>query len=242
MATRIVLFSDLHSNIHALDAVLKHIRRAAPDAVYCLGDVVSGCAFPNECIDRLRELQIPVVRGNHDEDVAEIFHSGKIGTDSLSLNTRAKHWTASVVGKEQARYLAELPFSLTAEIEDMKFRFVHGSPRKTTEGIYPHTNDNKLRDIARSAKFKVLCCAHTHYPFIAFHKKRWFVNSGTAGRPKMRTPLVNYVVLTVRKGEVEAEFPMVSYELHKAVEGILRSGLPAYFAEIISRGIPVPRN
>lgn len=242
MATRVVLFSDIHSNIHALDAVLKHIRKQSPDAVYCLGDIVSGCAFPNECIDRVRELNIPVVRGNHDEDVVDIFRSGRVETSSMNLNTRAKHWTAKVLGSEQARYLATLPFSATAEIEGLKFRFVHGSPRKTTEGIYPHTGDDKLRDIARSAKFKVLCCAHTHYPFISFHKKRWFVNSGTAGRPKMRTPLVNYVVLTVRKGDVEAEFPMVSYELHKAVEGILRSGLPTYFAEIISRGIPVPRN
>lgn len=241
MATRIILLSDIHANIHALEAVLQDSKRYAADAVYCLGDVVSGCAFPNECIDCIRSHGIPCVRGNHDEDVASFFYSDKKVPTSDNLNTRAKLWTASIIGKERANYLQNLPFSITADIEQMKFRFVHGSPRKNTEGIFAYTSKERLREIACSSKFRVLCSGHTHYPFIGKYKKRWFVNSGTAGRPKLNSPLVNYVVLTVRAGEVDAEFPRVAYDVHKAVEGILHSGLPEFFAEIIRLGIPVPR-
>lgn len=242
MATRIILFSDIHANIHALEAVVQDSKRYAADAVYCLGDIVSGCAFPNECIDYIQSRGIPCVRGNHDEDVAAFFQSGRKAFASDNLNARAKLWTASIIGKERATYLQSLPFSLTAEIEGMKFRFVHGSPRRNTEGIFSHASKEYLREIACSSKFRVLCCGHTHYPFIGKYKKRWFVNSGTAGRPKTRSPLVNYVVLTVRAGEIEAEFPRVAYDVHKAVEGIQHSGLPGFFAEVIRLGIPVPRN
>ena len=240
MATRIVVFSDIHSNIHALDAVLAATGKYAPDALYCLGDIVSGCAFPNECVDRVRSLGIPVIRGNHDEDVVHIRLTGQAPAGK-TLNNAAKQWTADAIGEEQADWLEQLPFSVVAEIEELKFRFVHGSPRRISEGIFPHTADTRLREIAKSAKFRVLCCAHTHYPFIKFHKGRWYVNSGSAGRPKMRSSLVNFAVVTVRRREVAASFPIVAYDVEAAARSILQTSLPPFFAEIIRRGIPVPR-
>ncbi len=242
MATRIAVFSDIHSNIHALDAVLAAIRSYAPDAVYCLGDIVSGCAFPGECVDRVRSLGIPVVRGNHDEDVAQMRRAGAaLSGKDPNLNTAARLWTAGVINGEQAGWLERLPFSLTEEIEELKFRFVHGSPRKINEGIFPHTADTRLRDIAKSAKFRVLCCGHTHYPFVKFHKGRWYLNSGTAGRPKMRSSLVNFAIATVRRKELVVSFPLVAYDVEAAARSILQTSLPPFFAEIIRRGIPVPR-
>ncbi len=240
MATRIAVFSDIHSNIHALDAVLAAIRSYAPDAVYCLGDIVSGCAFPNECVDRVRSLGIPVIRGNHDEEVVHLRRASGV-LSVKNLNTAARLWTAGVLGSEQANWLEQLPFSLTAEIEDLKFRFVHGSPRRISESIFPHISDTKLREIAKSAKFRVLCCGHTHYPFVKFHKGRWYINSGTAGRPKMRSALVNFAVVTVRRKEIVAGFPLVAYDVEAAARSILQTSLPPFFAEIIRRGIPVPR-
>lgn len=241
MATRIILFSDVHANIHALEAVVQDSKRYAADAMYCLGDIVSGCAFPNECIDYVRSHNIPCVRGNHDEDVATFFFANRKASATDTLTTRAKLWTASIVGRERASYLRDLPFSIVLELEQIKLRLVHGSPRKNTEGIFPHTGKERLREIACSSKFRVLCSGHTHYPFIGRYKKRWFVNSGTAGRPKMKSPLVNYVVLTMRSGEVEAVFPRVAYDVDRAAEGILHSGLPDFFAEVVRLGIPVPR-
>lgn len=240
MATRIAVFSDVHSNVHALDAVLAAIESYAPDAVYCLGDVVSGCAFPNECVDRLRTRSIAVVRGNHDEDVVHMRRTG-VEPPNKTLNTAARYWTAGILGDEQADWLEQLPFSLTTEIEDLKFRFVHGSPRRISESIFPHISDARLRDIAKSAKFRVLCSGHTHYPFARIHKGRWYINSGTAGRPKTRTPLVNFTVVTVRRKEVVVGFPLVAYDVEAAARSILQTSLPPFFAEIIRRGIPVPR-
>ena len=37
---RIAVFSDIHGNLQALNAVLDDMAAQRPDAVYCLGDLV----------------------------------------------------------------------------------------------------------------------------------------------------------------------------------------------------------
>lgn len=66
---RVVTFSDIHANIHALDAVLANLAQHKADHVVCLGDLVGYGAFPNEVILRLRELGIPTIQGNYDDGV-----------------------------------------------------------------------------------------------------------------------------------------------------------------------------
>jgi predicted phosphodiesterase len=61
---RIALFSDIHSNLPALEAVLKDIERQKPDAVYCLGDLVGYNTWPNEVINEIRKRGIPTIAGN----------------------------------------------------------------------------------------------------------------------------------------------------------------------------------
>ena len=66
---QIAVFSDVHGNLPALEAVLADIARQAPDAVYCLGDLVGYAPFPNEVIERVRAEQIPTIMGNYDDGV-----------------------------------------------------------------------------------------------------------------------------------------------------------------------------
>ena len=69
MTTRIAIFSDLHGNRAATEAVLAAIDAEVPDAVYCLGDLVGYGAYPNETIDLIRERNIPTIMGNYDDGV-----------------------------------------------------------------------------------------------------------------------------------------------------------------------------
>jgi len=69
MRMRIAVLSDIHANLHALQAVWDDLERQKPDVVYCLGDLVGYGAYPNEVIDFLRQRQVPTVMGNYDEGV-----------------------------------------------------------------------------------------------------------------------------------------------------------------------------
>ena len=64
---RFAIFSDIHSNLEALEAVTADARRRRCTHFVCLGDVVGYNANPEECIALIRDLDCPVVKGNHDE-------------------------------------------------------------------------------------------------------------------------------------------------------------------------------
>ncbi|MEK7312219.1 MAG: metallophosphoesterase family protein, partial [Chloroflexota bacterium] len=61
--------SDIHANIHALEAMWSDLESQKPDAVYCLGDLVGYGAYPNEVIDFIRSRDVPTVMGNYDDGV-----------------------------------------------------------------------------------------------------------------------------------------------------------------------------
>jgi predicted phosphodiesterase len=64
---RYAFFSDIHSNIFALEAVLADVVDAGVDQRYVLGDLVGYAPWPNEVLDRLRDEAIPIVMGNYDD-------------------------------------------------------------------------------------------------------------------------------------------------------------------------------
>ncbi|HEY8644254.1 MAG TPA: metallophosphoesterase, partial [Gaiellaceae bacterium] len=118
---RIAVISDIHSNLHALEAVLTDIDAEAPDEIWCLGDVVGYGPRPNECADIVRERAAVVLVGNH--DLAAI---GKLGTSDFGpLATESAHWTKRELGEEQAAWLRTLePAATRAGLE-----LYHGSAR-----------------------------------------------------------------------------------------------------------------
>ncbi len=68
---RIAVLADIHGNVLALDAVLNDLReRGGAELIVNLGDCVSGPLWPRETLERLQELNLPTVRGNHDRRVA----------------------------------------------------------------------------------------------------------------------------------------------------------------------------
>jgi predicted phosphodiesterase len=66
---KIALFSDIHANYPALQAVLADIEKRNPDLIYCLGDLVGYAPFPNEVINEIRKRKIPTIAGNYDEGI-----------------------------------------------------------------------------------------------------------------------------------------------------------------------------
>ena len=64
---RFAIFSDIHANLEALEAVLRDAQEQKCTHYVCLGDVVGYNANPHECVERVREMDCPIVKGNHDE-------------------------------------------------------------------------------------------------------------------------------------------------------------------------------
>src|SRR5205823_12677352 len=86
---RVAIFSDVHANLEALEAVLTDAHKRKCTHFVCLGDVVHNNPKPQECVERRREIDCPTGKDNHDEH-ASLFESS---TDTDELAERAIEWT-----------------------------------------------------------------------------------------------------------------------------------------------------
>ena len=121
---RYAIFSDIHANLEALEAVLAKIDELAQeepiDQIWFLGDLVGYGPDPNECIAKLRERTDVIIAGNHDWAAVS-----KIDLEDFSAAARiSAEWTAEQLTEEHRTFLANLP----ERIEIGECTIVHGSP------------------------------------------------------------------------------------------------------------------
>src|SRR5689334_3339495 len=86
---RFAIFSDVHANLEALEAVIADAREHHCTHFICLGDIVGYNANPRECVEIVRDLDCPTVKGNHDEQASQPAASG----DFNEMAERAMTWT-----------------------------------------------------------------------------------------------------------------------------------------------------
>lgn len=219
---KIALFSDIHANLPALEAVLAHIDAQNVDAIYCLGDLVGYNIWPNEVINIIRRRGIPCIAGNYDFGVGR--QSDDCGCaykaeDEKAMGKISISYTNETVGKAERAYLRTLPTHIRVEFQlghtegqlwqqqrPFVLMLVHGSPRRVNEYLFEDRGDRSLGRVLESAGADVLCFGHTHKPFYKVVSAepegqetyfRHAINIGSVGKPKDGDPRACYVVLTI---------------------------------------------
>jgi predicted phosphodiesterase len=171
---RILLLSDIHANVEALDACLA----AAPahDIVFNLGDIVGYGASPNEVADRARSLGKVFVRGNHDKAATGLMDLN----DFNPMAAAAAMWTRDSLTPENFEWLRALPHGPVTLPEFPSLQLVHGSPNDEDEYVVS-LGDALAPLIAQTASLTLF--GHTHL------QGGFFANgSGADGfRPEYRT-------------------------------------------------------
>jgi len=245
---RLVLLSDVHANLPALEAVFTDLQRRAPGApVYHLGDLVGYAPWPNEVVTLLAERGIPGVAGNYDSTVATGYeHCGCRYEDPVQeqLSHVSYAWTLAHTSEISKQRLGALPFRLDlrplgGHLAGPTVTLVHGNPVLNTFYWTEDRGDVFNLKMARQAGIRsgdVLAFGHTHKPWHRVVEGVHFVNTGSVGRPKDGDWRAGYVVLDVEDGRVSVEFGRVEYDLERAMRGIRESDLPDDFAEYLRTG------
>src|SRR3954462_8479592 len=111
---RVAVISDIHSNLHALEAVLSDVEREAPDELWCLGDLVGYGPCPNESTDLARERCDLTLGGTDDRAVLGTIDVGEFTGDAAA----APAWPRAVLVGERAAWLRTLaPQAVRAGVE-----------------------------------------------------------------------------------------------------------------------------
>ena len=247
--TTVLLLSDIHGNLPALEAVLDNAtNRSEFASVWVLGDSVGYGAQPNEVIERLRTLpDLTMVKGNHE---AAAIDELSIANFNPSAGA-ATAWTANALNPEVRDFLIALPLVT----EHSGVTLCHGTPRNP---IWEYMLTSQTADLNLS-HFNTAGCVHghTHIPSVfgrssagnwhviqaqdadvfRLEYTRWFVNPGSVGQPRDGDPRASYALLHIPDDmPPETEFHRVEYDIEKAQDLILRERLPSSLAYRLSVG------
>jgi len=238
---RYAVIADIHANLEALEVVLADTKEQKCTHYCCVGDVVGYNANPKECLDIVRSMGMPVVKGNHDE-----YCSSEEDLEGFNPHAaEAVNWTRKQLGKEDRQWLRDLKYvRLVAS-----FSMVHA----TLDG--PQRWGYVFDKLAAAASFtyqntSVCFFGHTHVP-VAFVRdsvvrggtyskfrvepgKKYFVNVGAVGQPRDGNPKAGYVVYDLNDGTIELR--RLDYDIPKAQKKIMEAGLPQRLADRLSLG------
>jgi putative phosphoesterase len=234
---RLAIFSDIHGNLPALEAVLDDISRRRPDATYCLGDLVGYGPFPDEVIARIRADGTPTIMGNYDDGVG--YDRDECGCayrepEEQRRGDESLRWTKVHVTPENKAFLRQLQAQIRITIEGTRVLLVHGSPRKINEYLFEDRPLTSFQRLAASSDADVIVFGHTHKPYAKLVDGVWFVNVGSVGKPKDGNWHACYAMLDVTAAP-PAEFVRVPYDIDKVTQAIRSSELPHEFAADLER-------
>jgi putative phosphoesterase len=233
---KIAVFSDIHGNIFALEAVLKDIEKNHPDLAVCLGDLVGYNPFPNEVVQKIHSLGIPTIMGNYDQGVG--FDLDDCGCAYRSSEEKAKghislSWTKKTLTPENKAFLRNLLPRYEIKYSKHHLLFVHGSPRRINEYLFPDRPNSSFIHMMQKEEANVLICGHTHIPFVREVGTLKVINDGSVGLPKDGDWKACWVLIEIEE-EVKANFQRSSYDRELLRAGYKRNPeLPFFAAELM---------
>ena len=237
---KIGIISDIHGNLHALQAVAEELEREKVDEIWCLGDVIGYGAFPNECLQWAMENCKYLILGNHELALLNLI-------DLSMLNdyaARAIIWTKEVIKTEFLDFL----ITKGVQVLTSQFQLVHDTPESPGSKKYILTPEDAYYSLIRQVK-PVCFFGHTHIPVayklesaspnrirasvIKLEKGRYLINPGSVGQPKDKNPDAAFIILD----EKTVYFRKIKYDFKSAAKAILKAGLPEFLAARLLLGV-----
>ncbi len=217
---RLGVISDVHGNKVALDAVLEDMP--AVDGLLCAGDVVGYNPWHAECVDAVRERNVPTVMGNHDRAVAT-------GTEFRfnSMAGAGVEHARETLSDDRIEWLAALP---DEHIEcDGRVKIVHGHPDDPDRYTYPDDFSPHLL-----GDEDALIMGHTHVQGHEQYEEGIVMNPGSVGQPRDGDPRAAYAVLDLDALTVE-EY-RVEYDVAEVQRVVEEAGLPRKIGSRLKKG------
>jgi diadenosine tetraphosphatase ApaH/serine/threonine PP2A family protein phosphatase len=237
------IISDIHSNLHALQAVLEVVDAEGCDEILCLGDIAGYGAQPAEVVDLIRSRRARCIQGNHDSLITLQNEGRNYSPPSLLA---AEH-NRRLLDREALEFLAGLPLELEVYPGTLLF---HGSPDYQDSYLI---NSSQLKAASDEVYLRMgggLCFfGHTHMPTLFAGQcqpyavdedyplptgLRVLVNPGSVGQPRDGDPRSSFAIWE-REARV-LRFKRVQYDVEGARQAILDQGLPEILGDRLLSG------
>ena len=240
---RIAIYSDVHSNLEAFEAVLRDIDRQKVDKKIFLGDIVGYGPNPNECVELLKDNADTMLGGNHDWAAVD-------KTDASYFNPYAREsmlWTKDALTDENREFLK----TLSASKVDEEFQLAHSTPFEPEQWHYI-MNYQDAQDSYPYLEKDVCFIGHSHQPIIIefidganlmpirdMYKtldknRKYIINVGSVGQPRDSNPDACYLTIDTKTGDIQ--YRRVEYEVKRVQKKMTKHKLPKYLIDRIALG------
>jgi len=232
---KVAIVSDIHGNLPALKQVAADIQRRQVDAVFNLGDHISGPLWPKETLHFLMRQDWFHIRGNHDRQLVE-QNPGQHGLSDRYAFQR--------LGEDELEWLANLP----ATLEPLDgFLLFHGAPADDRTYLLETVEHGRARLAVRAeimarlggVRSPVMICGHTHIPrVVEVPGEMLIINPGSVGLPayddetpehhvmETGSPLARYAVLENVDGRWTVEWIAIPYDFQQAADQARKNNRP----------------
>ncbi len=217
---RLAIFSDVHGNLAALEAVLSDISGLGVDGLLFAGDLCLVGPRPAECLERVKDIACPAVFGNTDEWLLNRQQAPD------HLNNLAT-WTQAQLDEEQRTWLGELPFAHRVSPTDRPSNdlfIVHANPQDVNQLVFPpedeqmirygriRQSDSDLDIIFQDTESAIVAFGHLHIPFERNLDQIRLVNISSVSMPGDDDPRAKYGMFTWEGNKWTFERRKVAYD------------------------------
>jgi diadenosine tetraphosphatase ApaH/serine/threonine PP2A family protein phosphatase len=242
---RVCVISDIHGNLHALEAVLEAVDGETPEVIWCLGDLVGYGPQPNACCALVRERADLCLVGNHDLAVLGQLDLAEFQPDAAA----SARWTASVLENTHRDFLESLePAARRGDVG-----LYHASPRDPVWEYVMSAEVAAASILAADEPLVLVGHSHIALAFALDDAKlngglapaateldldaaaRWLVNPGSVGQPRDGDVRAAYLLLDL--GNRRAHFRRIPYAVERTQHEIRERGLPEALAARLEHGL-----
>jgi len=234
---KIAVFSDIHGNCMALDALLGNLKQRPADRLVCLGDAIQGGPQPAQVVARLKELPCPVVMGNADAWLLTGEDSGReaVTPERQRKLDAVRAWSLGQLSEEDRAFIATFQPTVTIESGSGRLLCFHGSPGSFDDVILPTTPEDEFQRYLLAHADNFLTGGHTHLQHIRRIGDSIYFNPGSVGfayshaqeESSFRADAwAEYAVLTLDGWGYSLEFRRVPYDAGRLIQVYRESGHP----------------
>ncbi len=236
---RIAVFSDIHGNDLAFEAVEADIKKQQVNQLVCLGDAIQGGPEPAAVVQRLHALNCPIVMGNADAWLITGVETGNeaIPPERLKKMEEIRNWSLSQLHDDDRAFIANFQPTITITLEkNLNLLCFHGSPVSFDEVILPAAPQEDFQKSLGAYTDHILTGGHTHAQQVRRNGELFFFNPGSVGFAYSHNqpddgqfhadPWAEYAILNVENGQTSLEFRHVPFNAQELIRIYTESGRP----------------
>ena len=229
---KIALFSDIHGNDAALEAMLDDAARQGVDLIVYAGDAVNPFPSSSQVWDKIKTLKIPIVRGNHEDYVLAMHDPANQAGLRDKIEFHPVRYTLQSLSRATIAEIADLPLTLTLRGPGGDDVLVcHASPHNTRRSFSRPMDEAMVASLSQVSE-RIVVAGHIHEQWQKRWRDKWLVLCGGAGLPLNGNCAAQYLILAHHNGGWNIAHQSVNYDHAAALRQIRES-------DFLSEGGPI---